>query len=69
MPRQEPAWRWSDCGTIERILGRLRIKLDNDGHIDWDVWCGDCSAVRARLAVVGVSEYSKNNQMSRPTTL
>lgn len=78
MPERYGSWksvysrfrRWSDDGTIDRILNRLRLKLDKDGSIDWDVWCVDGSNVRAHLAAAGASESSKKtDQTSRPTTL
>jgi transposase len=67
MPERYGSWksvysrfrRWSDDGTIDRILNRLRLKLDKDGYIDWDVWCVDGSNVRAHIAAAGASESSK----------
>src|SRR5210317_2043884 len=62
--------RWSDDGTIDRILERLQLRLDQDGFIDWDVWCVDGSNVRAHVAAAGASEVSKKTDpTSRPTTL
>jgi transposase len=31
--------RWRSDGTFERVLKALRIRLDKDGLIDWDLWC------------------------------
>lgn len=67
MPERYGSWksvysrfrRWSDDGTIDRILDHLRLRLDKDGYIDWDVWCVDGSNVRAHLAAAGASESSK----------
>ena len=67
MPERYGSWksvydrfrRWSADGTIERILARLRYKLDKDGYIHWDVWCVDGSNVRAHPAAAGASEASK----------
>lgn len=58
--------RWTDDGTIERILGRLRLRLDKEGHIDWDVWCVDGSNIRAHPAAAGASGVSKKTD---PTSL
>jgi transposase len=78
MPERYGSWksvysrfrRWSDDGTIDKILDRLRLKLDKDGSIDWDVWCVDGSNVRAHIAAAGAPESSKKtDQTSRPTTL
>jgi len=67
MPERYGAWksvydrfrRWTDDGMIEKILARLRYKLDKDGFIDWDVWCVDGSNIRAHPAAAGASETSK----------
>jgi transposase len=41
--------RWKKEGTVDKILKALRIRLDKDGYIDWDLWCvdGSKSAPRA----------------------
>lgn len=67
MPERYGSWksvydrfrRWSDDDTFDRILARLRYRLDKDGSIDWDVWCVDGSSVRAHPAAAGASEHSK----------
>jgi len=67
MPERYGAWksvydrfrRWADDGMFEKILARLRYKLDKDGYIDWDVWCVDGSNIRAHPAAAGASETSK----------
>ncbi len=78
MPERYGAWksvydrfrRWTDDGTIEKMLDRLRLKLDKDGYIDWDVWCVDGANVRAHVSAAGASEASKKtDQTSPPTTL
>ena len=51
--------RWTDDGTIDKILDRLRYRLDKDGYIDWDVWCVDGASVRAHVSAAGASETSK----------
>ena len=74
MPERYGSWksvydrfrRWSGDGMIEKILDRLRLKLDKDGFIDWEVWCVDGSNVRAHPAAAGASETSKK---TGPTSL
>jgi len=51
--------RWTADGTIDKILDRLRYKLDAEGFIDWDVWCVDGSNVRAHISAAGASGASK----------
>jgi len=67
MPERYGSWksvyhrfqRWTLDGMFEKILARLRYKLDQDGYIDWDVWCVDGSNVRAHQSAAGASETSK----------
>jgi len=67
MPERYGSWksvyhrfnRWSSDGTIDKILDRLRYRLDKDGFIDWDVWCVDGSNIRAHPAAAGASKRSK----------
>ena len=59
--------RWSNDGTWDRILQDLQIRLDADGHIDWDLWCVDGSNVRASRAAAGAGE--KGAPESPKTTL
>ena len=74
MPERYGSWksvydrfrRWSVDGTIDKILDRLRYKLDAEGFIDWDVWCVDGSSIRAHPAAAGASEASKK---TGPTSL
>jgi transposase len=60
--------RWTDDGTIDKILDRLRLKLDKEGYIDWDVWCVDGSNVRGHIAAAGASEVSKKTGPTSPPT-
>ena len=52
--------RWRKDGTFDRVLRALRIRLDKEGHIDWDLWCVDGSSVRASRAAAGASKKAKN---------
>ena len=58
--------RWRDDGMFERIMRALRIRLDKDGKIDWDLWCVDGSNVRATRAAAGAGK--KGAPKSQPTT-
>lgn len=61
--------RWTDDGTIDRILNRLRLRLDKEGHIDWDVWCVDGSNVRGHVAAAGAAQVSKKTDPASPETM
>ena len=52
--------RWRKDGTIDRVLKALRIRLDKNGHIDWDLWCVDGTSVRASRSAAGASKKAKN---------
>lgn len=58
--------RWSRDGTFDRILRALRLRLDREGRIDWDLWCVDGTNVRASKAAAGASK--KTGRTSRRTT-
>lgn len=58
------AWRRS--GMYQRILRALRIRLDKQGKIDWDLWLVDGSNVRASRAAAGARQ--KEAKTSRKTT-
>lgn len=45
--------RWKNDGTVDRICKALRVRLDKEGKIDWDVWCVDGTSVRASKAAAG----------------
>ena len=58
---------WRKDGTFDRILERLQMRLDDEGRIDWDLWCVDGSSVRAHVAAAGAGE--KGGLKNQPTTL
>lgn len=45
--------RWRRDGTLDAILQRLQIRLDQEGRIDWDLWCIDGTNVRASRSAAG----------------
>lgn len=58
--------RWRKEGLWDRILERLRIRLDKEGRIDWDLWCIDSSLIRASRAAAGARK--KGIQRKSPQT-
>ena len=58
--------RWRSERLIDRILDALQIRLNEDGCIDWDLWCVDGSSVRAHVSAAGAGK--KGAAMSPPTT-
>ena len=61
LPERYCPWRtvydrfnlWSKEGTLDRVLVALQLRLDAQGHIDWDLFCIDGSVVRASRAAAG----------------
>ena len=47
---------WRRQGVFDRVLEALQIRLDAEGHIDWDLWCVDGSSVRAAKAAAGAGK-------------
>ena len=45
--------RWRAYGTIEAVLRRLQLALDERGRIDSGLWCVDATCVRASRAAAG----------------
>lgn len=57
---------WRREGVFDRVLEALQVRLDAEGHIDWDLWCVDGSSVRASKAAAGAGK--KGARKSPPTT-
>lgn len=47
---------WRRQGIFDKILEALQIRLDAEGHIDWDLFCVDGSNVRASRAAAGAGK-------------
>jgi transposase len=62
--------KWRKSGVFARIIEILQIKLDQQGLIDWDLWCVDGASVRAARAAAGADKkVSTDIPTSRRTTL
>jgi transposase len=59
--------RWRRDGMFDRMLQRLQMKLDQDGRIDWDLWCIDGTNVRASRSAAGAGETktAMNREITR----
>lgn len=56
--------RWRREGVIDRLLDRLRLKLNTEGLIDLDLWCIDSTSVRASRSAVGAGEKGLRRSQS-----
>lgn len=62
--------KWRKSGVFARIIGALQIKLDQQGLIDWELWCVDGANVRAARAAAGADKkVSSGIRTNRKTTL
>jgi transposase len=62
--------KWRKSGIFARITEALQIKLDQQGLIDWELWCVDGANVRAARAAAGADKkVSNGTRTSRKTTL
>lgn len=48
--------QWRSAGVFARIIDALQIKLDEQGLIDWELWCVDGANVRASRAAAGADK-------------
>jgi transposase len=60
---------WRKAGVFARIIETLQVKLDNKGHIDWEIWCVDGSSVRATRAAAGASQKVSTATPTNPKTM
>ena len=51
--------RWRRDGTLDAILQRLQMRLDQQGRIDWDLWCIDGTNVRASRSAAALDAEQK----------
>ena len=57
---------WRRAGVYDRVLAALQVRLDAEGHIDWDLWCVDGTMVRASRSAAGAGK--KGAPMNPSTT-
>ena len=58
--------RWRRDGTLDAILQRLQIRLDQEGRIDWDLWCIDGTNVRASRSAAGARRQRTKTPRKSP---
>src|SRR6185503_14256286 len=56
--------RWRRDGTLDAILRRLQMRLDQEGRIDWDLWCIDGTNVRASRSAADARRGTKTSRSS-----
>ena len=56
--------RYRKDGTFDRMLKRLRTRLDRLGRIDWDYWCFDGTNVRAARCAAGAKKPRETRHLA-----
>ena len=47
---------WRASGLFDSIIDALHLRLDQEGKIDWDLWCIDGTSVRGTRSSAGASK-------------
>jgi transposase len=58
--------KWRKSGVFARIIEMLQVKLDNQGYIDWELWCVDGANVRATRAAAGADKKVSSDTLMNP---
>ena len=58
--------KWRKNGVFASIIEALQVKLDQDGHIDWELWCVDGANVRAARAAAGADKKVSSATPTNP---
>jgi transposase len=58
--------KWRKSGVFAAIIESLQVKLDNNGYIDWELWCVDGSSVRAARAAAGADKKVSSGTPTNP---
>ena len=48
--------KWRASGLFDSIIDALHLRLDQEGKIDWDLWCIDGTSVRGTRSAAGASK-------------
>lgn len=59
---------WRKSGVFAAVVEALQVKLDNNGYIDWELWCVDGSSVRAARAAAGADKKAFAGTPTNPPT-
>ena len=47
---------WRARGLFDSIIDALHLRLDQEGKIDWDLWCIDSTSIRGTRSSAGASK-------------
>jgi transposase len=60
--------KWRKSGVFAAIVEALQIKLDQEGKLDWELWCVDGASVRASRAAAGADKKAVPAMPQNPPT-
>ena len=60
--------QWRRSGVFAGIIEALQIKLDDQGLIDWELWCVDGANVRGSRAAAGAGKKVSTTTRTNPRT-
>ena len=50
---------WRADGTLDRLLDRLHLRLNEEGRLDMELWCVDATSIRASRSAAGAARGKK----------
>lgn len=59
---------WRKSGVFAAVIEALQVRLDNEGYIDWELWCVDGAHVRAARAAAGAGKKVSSATATNPPT-
>jgi transposase len=58
--------RWTKAGLFGEILKALRLRLAEDGNLDYSTWLVDSTSVRATKAAAGAKKGAASGRSATP---
>ena len=56
---------WRTVGTLDKILDRLHLRLNEEGRLDAALWCVDATSIRASRSAAGAARGKKEKAVAR----
>ena len=56
---------WRADGTLDKILDRLHLRLNEEGRLDTALWCVDATSIRASRSAAGAARGKKERAKAR----
>lgn len=60
--------KWTNDGTLDEILDRLKSSYAEAGEIDEELWCGDGTIVRAARCAAGAEKRGTRRMLALQAT-